>query len=78
MNFSVMDATGQPPWGLLEGNRFWMGRPEQCRELERNLRDSQTKDEILSLANDLPPFHVNPVVVHFDLEIFKPGIKGVI
>ena len=28
--FRLFDSWGKPPSGILQGNRFWLGRPEMC------------------------------------------------
>ena len=74
--YSVIDASGQHTWGLFSGNRYWLGAPDQCREMERDFTQWKTKGNI-SLNKERPPFAVSVDSVSLTLEILKPTMRGV-
>lgn len=72
-----MDADGRRTWGTFSGNRYWVGDVDQCREMEKGFTEWR-KNDGLRRGEELPPFHVSVNSVNFALDIFKPGLNGVI
>ena len=72
----MIDASGKHTWGLFSGNRYWLGAPDQCREMENDFADSKKEGSILHNM-EIPPFTVNVDAISLTLKILKPGIKGV-
>nr|XP_046473646.1 nose resistant to fluoxetine protein 6-like [Neodiprion pinetum] len=73
----MMDADGRHTWGLFWGSRYWVGSPDLCREMNREVKDtvglfeSDRKEHLAA-----PPFGVDVNSVNLRLDILKPGLNG--
>ncbi|XP_051158664.1 nose resistant to fluoxetine protein 6-like [Leptopilina boulardi] len=71
----MVDASGRHNSGIFSGNRYWLGAPEQCREMENNFLKWK-KEGSISEKLVLPPFAISVFSISLTLEIIKSGING--
>lgn len=71
----MIDASGRHTSGIFSDNRYWLGAPDQCREMTNKFMNWEKEDN-RSRKLELPPFIVSVHSVSLTLEIIKLGING--
>ncbi|XP_012279116.2 O-acyltransferase like protein [Orussus abietinus] len=69
----MIDSSGKHTWGLFYGNQYWIGAPNQCRDMDKNFTE-RLKNETASLI-ETPPFRVSVNAIRLKLDILKPEIN---
>ncbi|XP_043476804.1 nose resistant to fluoxetine protein 6-like isoform X1 [Leptopilina heterotoma] len=70
----ILDASGRYTSGLFSANRYWLGAPEQCREMENNFLKWKNEGNI-SKNSEFIPFGVSVYSIDITINIFKPEIN---